>query len=732
MSTRGRLKKGMAIDCENGADDDKSGIKREAGEEEEETVAGPLLNRPPLAGGGGGPRPRGRPPANGIKVGLEENLSNLLAGRKSGDNLRGFIKIFESDSEDDCLKNESEDEEYTPNRYGRGKKRRKMSPGEQLTVRRRTVPDPDAKKEFFNDVSKMCLCRCNICNKSFLHHRMIKHIERTHKQGVKDKFVFVTQTYYRCKLCDAEMLFSFYNIGQHVKRCHKMTLQDYKTQIKDAFTGELELQEEEDEEPESIPKVYSEDLSDMCLVKCNLCGEVAFYHLLKLHLIREHQETMEPHGRLHFVKKTFYKCKICDSEVLFHFDSISKHCSEAHKMTLKAYRTEYPAFTGQHVYNQTLKTKWAGENNKSSKKLRSGFDPAAEEKWRPTVDGSRKYLSDNLKEVCLRKCGLCKHVIKHDYLKNHLASEHKEESQPYDLTAHEFVRLTHHRCRICKKDILFSYINIAHHTKRCHKISFKDYDKTHAVFTENGDQPGYFEDAVIAVKSEVRVSNGIARHKLGRGGTVHAASAAVASCPVLLQPVAAESGHFAHRSILFQPPPHPNLPIARKSRAVVVDDDDVGVMVPDGGGGGSNTVGPALLARPMSGRPEPGVETIRQANHAASGGILSSAPSLAPTTLATPAPWYDGNTFSCAECGYADCSLRKYEEHVRGQHATEPVDLAAHQVLGSAKYYRCECCRQQLYHEESTIRKHLLEQHSLSLDAYSQLYEPSQPLLLAF
>ena len=25
----------------------------------------------------------------------------------------------------------------------------------------------------------------------------------------------------RCKLCDAEILFSFYNIGQHVKRCHK-------------------------------------------------------------------------------------------------------------------------------------------------------------------------------------------------------------------------------------------------------------------------------------------------------------------------------------------------------------------------------------------------------------------------------------------------------------------------------------------------------------------------------
>ena len=40
-------------------------------------------------------------------------------------------------------------------------------------------------------------CQCKICDKIFVHHRMIKHIERTHKQGSKDKFTFLKLSYYR-------------------------------------------------------------------------------------------------------------------------------------------------------------------------------------------------------------------------------------------------------------------------------------------------------------------------------------------------------------------------------------------------------------------------------------------------------------------------------------------------------------------------------------------------------
>jgi hypothetical protein len=54
--------------------------------------------------------------------------------------------------------------------------------------------------------------------------------------------------------------------------------------------------------------VYSEDLMDMCLVKCNLCTEAFFYHLFQLHINREHPEAaMEPQGKIQFVRKTYYR-----------------------------------------------------------------------------------------------------------------------------------------------------------------------------------------------------------------------------------------------------------------------------------------------------------------------------------------------------------------------------------------------------------------------------------------
>ncbi len=111
---------------------------------------------------------------------------------------------------------------------------------------------------------------------------------------------------------------------------------------------------------------------------------------------------------------TFSRCKICDCEMLFHFDAVAKHCSTAHQLTLKTYRTEYRAFTGQTEYNQTKKINPperqanrklpAGEKapNRKSTAAPVQLDAASLEWWRPTVDGSRKYLSDNLNETCLR------------------------------------------------------------------------------------------------------------------------------------------------------------------------------------------------------------------------------------------------------------------------------------------------------------------------------------------
>ena len=94
-------------------------------------------------------------------------------------------------------------------------------------------------RELSDHLKDMCNCQCGVCGKIFVHHRMLKHIERTHKLPAKDKFIFLKISNYRCKLCPAEMLFSFYTIGQHARSRHQMTLQQYRDTVPGAFQGKF-------------------------------------------------------------------------------------------------------------------------------------------------------------------------------------------------------------------------------------------------------------------------------------------------------------------------------------------------------------------------------------------------------------------------------------------------------------------------------------------------------------
>ena len=261
------------------------------------------------------------------------------------------------------------------------------------------------------------------------------------------------------------------------------------------------------------------------------------------------------------------------------------------------------------------------------------------------------------------------------------------------------------RCRICGKDILFSYSNVSHHIRRIHRTAFKEYAEDHAVFgPDNEQETGCFEDAVVAVKSDV---NG---HHKDNATTTTSSSVILTSretpvsplfsdYPLFDQPPQNSSGHFAHSSILFQPPPNPNLPIARKSRAFPLVND---ATFSGNSSSNSHSTLPSISSQSYSSvvsdtsQHEVNYPMTKTTSNFAETSTLSTAPTPA-------AAWYDGNTFSCLECGYGSCSLGSYETHVRSQHGMEPADFSAFTVMGSVMY-RCECCMQQLYHEESTIR----------------------------
>jgi hypothetical protein len=270
------------------------------------------------------------------------------------------------------------------------------------------------------------------------------------------------------------------------------------------------------------------------------------------------------------------------------------------------------------------------------------------------------------------------------------------------------------RCRICGKDILFSYSNVSHHIRRIHRTAFKEYAEDHAVFgPDNEQETGCFEDAVVAVKSDV---NG--HHKDNAATTTviltsreAPASQLFSDYPLFDPPPQSISGHFAHSSILFQPPPHPNLPIARKSRAFPLVNDAT-----FSGNSNSHSTLPSIASQSyssvVSDTSQPGA-TQHEVNYSMTKTTISNFAETSTLSTAPAPAWYDGNTFSCLQCGYGSCSLGSYETHVRSQHGMEPADFSTFAAMGSAMY-RCECCMQQLYHEESTIR-HSVHSHLDSL-----------------
>ena len=223
-------------------------------------------------------------------------------------------------------------------------------------------------------------------------------------------------------------------------------------------------------------------------------------------------------------------------------------------------------------------------------------------------------------------------------------------------------------------------------------MTFKEYDNAYSVFNETSDQIGYFEDVAVAVKSEV---NGSRRQHLNNKVNAVKASSTAAGEPLNESlPLNGYhnnrpegSGHFAQSSILFQPPPHPNLPIARKSRAVVVEEN----------GESADMTTPVFQATTALHHTPSTISTARD--------LLLPAweRSSLPSQTATEPAWYDGNSFTCLQCGYSSRRQEQYDGHVRAQHHTEPADFAAYTEKGSC-LYRCQCCLTEIIHELTNIR----------------------------
>jgi hypothetical protein len=213
--------------------------------------------------------------------------------------------------------------------------------------------------------SDKCLYRCGSCAYTAVNTDMVGKHTKKYKHT---PYTAVSTPMYDCKVCSQSLLWSNRNIKNHVKKIHKLTIEQYEkiheeTQENENepenFESDEEVQEnehqqvnvepfEEAEENESEQvnvelqaknilrsenQMKEDTWFDMCTFKCNHCHAT----FRSYHAIRQHNSKQKHKGHTKIVSE-IYSCKMCDSSVLWQRESIRAHLHKKHQgLALKEY-----------------------------------------------------------------------------------------------------------------------------------------------------------------------------------------------------------------------------------------------------------------------------------------------------------------------------------------------------------------------------------------------------------
>jgi len=372
-------------------------------------------------------------------------LSHAVFGNDTDEHDENIIEDGEEDIEvsPDIIEPNAYEEEEDEEEQGRGKRKRtrRGTVYEYLDLdyedegppkrkkkkkHRSTVQelDDDHNKVYSRSKADVCTSSCNICGKVGYHDAILKHITNIHKETVIDNYKMLTRTFYKCRICDAEMVFFVSRIKEHVKRKHKMTLQEYK----DDFN---ELTEKVPTRPLRVPG----EETDVEHARCKLCGFIAEEDETRQHVQNVHSEPAS----------------------LDFYEFVSK----------------------EEVKEQ--ETIW---------KAQTEFEEMQEliEHWRHTVvEGAPPYFTDNSKDKCLRQCNFCDKVYSEDSMRGHMRKHHPDEKKG----DHPMIRLTFHRCRVCQKELRFTFNIVQKHLKKNHNLKMTEYRALCHVFLDQEDPSLY-------------------------------------------------------------------------------------------------------------------------------------------------------------------------------------------------------------------------------------------------
>ena len=95
------------------------------------------------------------------------------------------------------------------------------------------------------------------------------------------------------------------------------------------------------------PRVYSDDLSDCCKHRCQICQKEYGVTAMRFHAKNKHgtsiREYQEEYGNIkeNMTKVVWHKCKLCPEEFLLDTDDIHRHATIKHQISLKEYNFRF-------------------------------------------------------------------------------------------------------------------------------------------------------------------------------------------------------------------------------------------------------------------------------------------------------------------------------------------------------------------------------------------------------
>jgi len=362
----------------------------------------------------------------------------------------------------------------------------------------RVDPDLVEEKIYTDNLEYSCLYRCGACRRQVSNLTFERHLKKKHAME-QEKYTeiygpieYTRIVYYRCKVCDTPLIFSFDDIDRHVKERHSLTLEDYEInynafECTDKKGDKQEVVTSSDYHIPLDDRMYSDCLDDMCLYKCTHCDKVLYHSLLLKHVEKVHQvkkefDKFEEFDRLKVERMNYYKCKLCPAELIFTVTSINSHVKAVHNLSLQDYVSKYKGFdSNDKKYNSQPRDK-----DTPKRPLMVDLDDNILRKKSRRVPDGEKFVSDNPDDMCVCKCNFCGKNVLHHLLRKHVISKHPRDKDIYG--EYEYVVKSYYRCKVCDNEILFSLEAIKNHVKKSHRMTLTQYKEQYQAFSEGDGQ----------------------------------------------------------------------------------------------------------------------------------------------------------------------------------------------------------------------------------------------------